>query len=209
MISLHPERRHQVCVRWITRMREQSIIDLTDIASVRPRHPKCPRVSANTTGAGSTAHHRINLTTDNRSASTATSHADLAAGAQTNSTTGGSAASAADGHTDPTAQGHHDPTTDGHAAPTVEDRAGPNTGLCTNPDATADARTLPPTDAPHACTVNAPSGPDGPHRAPRVRWPVCPRPRQSWRLRHGTREQHLLQRAAAPLASAQRRTRAA
>ena len=76
-------------------MREQSIIDLTDIASVKPRHSKRPRASANATGAGPTAHHRINPNTDDRSASTATSHAEPAGGPQTESTTDGNAAPAA------------------------------------------------------------------------------------------------------------------
>ena len=97
-------------------MREQSIIDLTEIVSVKPRQSKRPRVSATKTEAGPTAHDRINLTADDHSASATTGQADPAAEGWTSSTTGGSAASTAYGHADLTAQGCHNPATDDHAA---------------------------------------------------------------------------------------------
>ena len=103
VIAPQPEQCHQIRVRWNTRMREQSIIDLTEIASVKPRQSKRPRVSATNAGAGPTAHDRISLTADDHSASATTSQADPAAEGWTSSTTGGSAASTADGHTDLTA----------------------------------------------------------------------------------------------------------
>ena len=56
VIPMHPEQCDQVCVRWNTRMREYSTIDLADIASLKPRQSKRTRVSSTTAETCLTAH---------------------------------------------------------------------------------------------------------------------------------------------------------
>ena len=158
ILSLHPE--HQVCVRWSTRMREVSTIDLADIASVQPPSSKRPRASTDATGTGPTAHRRTKPDANGRSTPTAASHAKFADGTQPDSTTAGHPASAADGHADHTPREHQDPTAGDRAAPTANDRTGPSASLHTSPDTAADARTPPPTDAACAYTEHAPNEPD-------------------------------------------------